>query len=358
MTTPTVRQHRHLLQLQHWRLVLRANRRLVLLLLRSSLLLLFFFLSSSTSLLHHNHISALTTHHHSHHHYIPPPPSPTSLTAHHHANTQTDWAQYSLRQTYKKAGGILYKQSVLTPAEFTAVQMAIEQLNLKLTEEKESSFATNRIGAVIEKESDVYKILSCDEGSLCRLVNGLAYGDDVDNDDGSNEKEEDLGKMILSPDIPIEIRIYEKAKAGMEWHYDDVIYQNTKQIEVVFTLENTSDCCTMWRPHDQPILAAAISTTTTSQQDDSITSGRKQENNKNINNFRVESVQTTPNSAILIKAGSVEHKVSSLSYGRRVILKMAFVREGALMSDEMRNHVSHHNGSGSVGKRKRRKKKR
>jgi hypothetical protein len=149
--------------------------------------------------LHHNHISALTTHH-SHHHYIP-----TSLTAHNHASTQTDWAQYSLRQTYKKAGGILYKQSVLTPTEFTAVQMAIEQLNLKLTEEKESSFATNRIGAVIEKESDVYKILSCDEGSLCRLANGLAYGDDVDNDDGSNEKEEDLGKMILSPDIPIEV---------------------------------------------------------------------------------------------------------------------------------------------------------
>jgi hypothetical protein len=102
----------------------------------------------------------------------------------------------------------------------------------------------------------------------------------------------------------------------MEWHVDDVIYQNTKQIEVVFTLENTSDCCTMWRPHDQPILAA-ISTTTSSQQEDSITSGRKQENNnKDNNNFRVESVQTTPNSAILIKAGSVEHKVSSLSYGR------------------------------------------
>lgn len=37
---------------------------------------------------------------------------------------------------------------------------------------------------------------------------------------------------------------------------------------------------------------------------------------------------------------------------RRVILKMAFVREGALMSDEMRNHVSHHNGSGNVGKKK------
>ena len=44
---------------------------------------------------------------------------------------------------------------------------------------------------------------------------------------------------------------------------------------------------------------------------------------------------------------------------RRVILKMAFVRESALMSDAMRSHVSHHNGSGNVGKKKkdRRKKK-
>ena len=40
---------------------------------------------------------------------------------------------------------------------------------------------------------------------------------------------------------------------------------------------------------------------------------------------------------------------------RRVILKMAFVRKGALMSDEMRNHVSHHNGS--VGKKKKDRKK-
>ena len=36
----------------------------------------------------------------------------------------------------------------------------------------------------------------------------------------------------------------------MGWHIDDIIY-HPEQIEVVFTLENTSDCCTMWRPHDQ-----------------------------------------------------------------------------------------------------------
>ena len=42
---------------------------------------------------------------------------------------------------------------------------------------------------------------------------------------------------------------------------------------------------------------------------------------------------------------------------RRVILKMAFVREGALMSDEMRSHVSHHDGNSSVGKKKKDRKK-
>ena len=106
----------------------------------------------------------------------------------------------------------------------------------------------------------------------------------------------------------------------MEWHVDDIIYQNTKQIEVVLTLENTSDCCTMWRPHDQPVLPAA-STTSKEEDDELSTSGsirREQENNNSSGNeeFRVESVQTTPNSAILIKAGGVLHKVSPLSYGR------------------------------------------
>lgn len=110
----------------------------------------------------------------------------------------------------------------------------------------------------------------------------------------------------------------------MEWHVDDIIYQDTKQIEVVLTLENTSDCCTMWRPHDQPIiLTAAVKTISKEEDDDddlntSSSSTREQENNNSSGNkeFRVESVQTTPNSAILIKAGGVLHKVSPLSYGR------------------------------------------
>ena len=265
-----------------------------------------------------------------------------------------NWAEYSLRQSYKKSGGILYKQSVLTPTEFTTVQNEIHNLindnKLKLVDEKESSFATNRIGAVLDRNSEVYKVFSYDEGSICRLVNTL-----VDNDDHDAKSEKDdllLGsRMILSPDIPIEIRIYEKNGAGMEWHVDDIIYTNTKQVEVVFTLENTSDCCTMWKPHDQPIQLSSSAADDGRGDDDSSSSNSSSSNSSN--KYRIESVQTTPNSAILIKAGSVEHKVSSLSYGRRVILKMAFVREGALMSDEMREHVSHHDvRSGAGGAKK------
>lgn len=166
----------------------RTDRRVLMMLLSISSFLLL-------SVIDHFVVTALTTppHHHKSLH------STSSSSALHQTTTPIDyWTQYSLRQSYKKAGGILYKQSLLSPAEFQAIQLAItNQLNssnLKLSDEKESSFATNRMGAVIERDSDVYTILGCEDGSLCRLVNSLV-----------EEEEEDLGRMILSPDIPIEV---------------------------------------------------------------------------------------------------------------------------------------------------------
>lgn len=191
--TPLLSMFQHLEALRGAPHIMRRQLLLILLWLLSS--------SSCSSLLHiidWSNVSALKTrgHHHRTRHITS---LPSSLPGHIHADdAQKDWARYSLHLSYKKAGGILYKQSILTPAEFTTLQMAIDQMNLKLTDEKESSFATNRIGALIGKESDVHRILSCSEGSLCRLVSGLA-----DDDDGSHEEE--LGKMILSPDIPIEV---------------------------------------------------------------------------------------------------------------------------------------------------------
>lgn len=104
----------------------------------------------------------------------------------------------------------------------------------------------------------------------------------------------------------------------MEWHIDDLLY-NPAQVEVVLTLENNSDCCTMWKPL----------------------------------NGGIQSVQTTPNSGLILKSGGVEHKVSPLKIGRRVILKVAFVAKCAVILDDMVGHVSHHNGKNKIKKRKR-----
>ena len=92
----------------------------------------------------------------------------------------------------------------------------------------------------------------------------------------------------------------------MEWHIDDVIYEPS-QIEVVYTIDNNSDCNTMWREEN------------------------------------IHSIQSTPNSALILRAGGVEHKVSPLTVGKRTILKMAWVRENAVLDDTMKQHASHHN---------------
>ena len=193
MTKQKVRQHLPPPTSSTYQTTMKTNHRHVL---------LFLILSISSCLLlnfidQHYVVTALATHA-IHHHNLKSPYSSSSPSALHQTNTPTtDWTQYSLRQSYKKAGGILYKQSLLSPTEFHAVQLAItNQLatSLKLSDEKESSFATNRMGAVIERDSDVYTIFGCADGSLCRLVNSLVEGE-----------EEDLGRMILSPDIPIEV---------------------------------------------------------------------------------------------------------------------------------------------------------
>ena len=76
----------------------------------------------------------------------------------------------------------------------------------------------------------------------------------------------------------------------------------------MYTIDNVSDCMTLWKSQEQ-----------------------------------IHSVQTTPNSAILIKAGGVMHKVSPLTVGKRTILKMAFVLESAVMDESMMKHATHHN---------------
>ena len=106
-----------------------------------------------------------------------------------------DWDLYNMQQQYKKAGGILYKQSVLKPHEYKVIIDELQSMKLNMMDEDESlSFATNRSGAQIPIDTDIYRALSSKEGSLCRLVNSLF--------DSEGKKGE---PAALAPDIPIEV---------------------------------------------------------------------------------------------------------------------------------------------------------
>jgi hypothetical protein len=145
--------------------------------------------------------------------------------------------------------------------------------------EETSSIAQNRLGASLSPESETVRILR--EGSIGKLVQKVA---------GS--------EMELSSHLPVEIRTYEKTGAGMAWHEDDILY-DPPQIEAVITLENNSDCQTLWKKPTGLI----------------------------------ESKETDPNSVLLLKAGGPSHCVTSLKRGRRVILKCAYVANGSVFQD-------------------------
>ena len=142
----------------------------------------------------------------------------------------------------------------------------------------------------------------------------------------------------------------------MEWHIDDVLY-NPEQIEVVYTVDNTSDCSTLWCPLDQQQQQQREPLLSTTNNDDGEQQKPKKKQKYSINNNNIQSVQTTPNSALIIKAGGVRHKVSPLTVGKRTILKMAFVREYAVLDKSMKGHASHHNHGKKKHKNKNTKKK-
>lgn len=252
-------------------------------------------------------------------------------------STQDYWKLRTQRRQYEQDNRILYVKSALTPTEFSIIstelsimmQATDSKTMMKLQDEDiSSSFATNRIGALIPTNSETYNILR--HGSICRIVNGLY--------DNNNDE------LILAPNIPVEVRVYEKVGAGMEWHVDDILYF-PKQVEIVMTLENTSDCCTMWRVPTKEEEKEDFAYCN-SYVDDNVPSpppsSHRTDKTKSKVAMTVHSIQTAPNSLLVLEAGGVEHKVSPLSYGKRIILKMAFASKHAVMDETMERHVSHH----------------
>lgn len=190
------------------------------------------------------------------------------------ALTSDNEMKNSLIKEFQRDGGILYKKSIFSQANITALRSDMAKITLK--EETASSIAKYRLGATLPRDSFAVSLL--ESGELMNLIHQI------------------FGKSYcLSTEIPVEVRVYEKPGAGMEWHVDDVLY-DPPQIEVVITIENTSDCETMWKSQD---------------------------------GSRSTCLETDINSAIVLKAGGVRHRVKPMRYGRRVILKCAYVDQHA-----------------------------
>ena len=221
------------------------------------------------------------------------------------------WQKYNTKEKqyvkqFKKYG-IIYKTSVLTNKEFNTVKSELLSLSLDLIKETTSSVAHNRMGAQLPSDCEIIKMLSSKEGSFMKLINEIAG--DCNNDNDRNHKEN--RKMELSRIVPVEMRTYEQRGAGMEWHYDDVLYE-PEQVEVVFTVENNSDCVTSW-----------------------------EEVQSHSEDIHLKQIETQPNSAIILKAGpsGARHSVSALKSGKRVILKFVFIRENAKFLEGAEHHA-------------------
>eukprot|EP00978_Attheya_sp_CCMP212_P009787 scaffold23280_cov43-Attheya_sp.AAC.3 len=193
------------------------------------------------------------------------------------SNDASQWETFNQSSQLKRAGGILYRRSVLTKEEFESIKREVESLSLK---PELNSVANHRLGAQLDPLGDTYSILS--HGSLYQWINSIL------------KTESDEKKMILSDQVPVDLRVYEKKGAGMEWHVDDVLFEPEPQVEVILTLDNDSDCKTCW-----------------------------------IQNGREEILETEPNSALVLLAGQVRHKVAPLKHGRRRILKFVYCRTGS-----------------------------
>ena len=198
-------------------------------------------------------------------------------------------------------------------------------MKLSIQEESKNTVAIKRVGTQLPPDCEVVRLLGDKDGSMSRFINQVVLGPTTSSDLPYSSSSEKIKKMVISKDVPVELRIYEKTGAGMEWHVDDILYE-PKQVEVIFTLENNSDCVTQWK-------------TESDHQD-------------------LKQVETEANSVILLQAGGVEHSVSALHHGRRVILKFVFVEEGAEFvsgSEDILKQFSVSKGMKSGGKRKKRR---
>ena len=168
---------------------------------------------------------------------------------------------------------ILYKNRVLAPRIFHQVRSACDELQPALTEDPMPG-AYKRFHVIItDPESSIYK-----------LFYGVPFMKRVST--------WIKGSVAPHPSLPIEYREYAHG-SSMRWHRDLIITDNgTPQIELVFTIRNTSNSRTEW---------FSDKTRTTHR------------------------IHSEPNSVMITQGGSVMHQVTPLTSGERTIVKVAYL---------------------------------
>jgi hypothetical protein len=172
---------------------------------------------------------------------------------------------------------VIYHENVFSTRMFALIKRECSELHNSLT--KENGIAIGRETVMVPDES---------------LIAETFYNRDVMHR---------LGRMIGTRCIsrspqPIEYRLY-KTGSSMPWHRDDVITNMCPQIEIVFTVFNTSDSLTEWLDETK---------------------------NKTVQ------VKSESNSMIITQGKGAIHRVTELTRGQRAIIKIAYDLQAEITS--------------------------
>ena len=167
---------------------------------------------------------------------------------------------------------ILYIKNVLPYDDFSKINKECLNIYPKLV--PDNSMAQNRLHVIIPKNNIMEKIFYGN-----KFINLLK------NNIGLNLKPSKV--------LPIEFRYY-SINSSMNWHRDQAITKNIyncPQIEVVYTVHNTSDSKTEWI---------------------------------NDKNGYINEIYSVPNSIIITQGNSSFHRVTPIRIGNRSIIKIAY----------------------------------
>lgn len=175
---------------------------------------------------------------------------------------------FYLLTSEEESYGVVYIKNFFSDEDYQKIKKECKILKQLTTDEK-GSIAVGRKGCFVPLESVVTQL--CRSKEKCYK---LGFSDDV-----------------MPADMPVEYREY-PIGSSMEWHKDTQLYK-IPQYEIVYTIDNTSDAKFQWYDHRLK---------------------------------KIREIQTEPNSAVVIRAEDVEHRVVGSTKGSRSILKFVFTK--------------------------------